>query len=74
MPILRLARKGTVIRIFDRDTPIAELVPLPQEPLPPLPSRPAKGSLADFVWPHPPKVDPSYDSLADLLESRKDRV
>ena len=70
---LQIVRRGIAVRVMDRDTPIADIVPLPQAPLPPLPSRPAKGSLADFVWPPPPKMDPTFDSLADLLEDRKDR-
>ena len=69
---LHAVRKGARLRIMDRNTPVAELVPLPQGPLPPLPSRGARGGRpGDFVFPAP--LDPPIDTLAELLDDRKDR-
>jgi prevent-host-death family protein len=67
---LRAVREGRSLTIFDRDTPIARVVPFTAPG--PLPSRPPKGALADAPLPRRP-VAPDFDSLGVLLELRRDR-
>ena len=68
---LRSVQRGVALRVLDRDTPIAEIVPLANAPKPKLSSRPGKGRPGDYVFLLPP-VDPPIDVLAELLDERKD--
>ena len=67
---LRAVREGRSLTIFDRDTPIARVVPFTAPA--PLPSRPPNGALADVPLPKRP-VAPGFASLDVLAELRRDR-
>ncbi len=65
---LRAARRGHPVTVFDRDTPIARLVPYGAEGGP-LPVRQPIGALQDVEL--PPPLGRRIDSLAALLEERQ---
>jgi prevent-host-death family protein len=65
---LRAVRKGRTLTIFDRDTPIAQIVPYSAEPLE---VRRATRRPGDRKLP-PPPARPT-DSLSILLEDRRRR-
>jgi prevent-host-death family protein len=69
---LKRVRKGGTLTIFDRDTPIARVVPVDDRPGP-LPARPAAGRLRDLDLPRRP-VAPGFSSLEVLAELRRDRL
>ncbi len=68
---LRAVRRGQEVIVFDRDTPIARIVPY-RAGRPKLVVRPARGTFADFKLLAPPPAFP-VDIVAELLEQRKDR-
>jgi prevent-host-death family protein len=65
---LRSVRKGRTLTVFDRDTPVARIVPYAAEPLE---VRRATRRLRDLVSPPPPSAP--TDSLAVLLDDRRRR-
>ncbi len=64
---LRKVRAGETITVFDRDTPIARLVPLSSQA--PLTVRPSRGRLHDVRLPRPLALE--ADVLDLLLEERQ---
>ncbi len=66
---LRYVRRGHVLTVLDRDTPIARLIPV-ERPTPLSIRRPvgARGSVG--AVPLPPPVSLSLDPVALLLEDR----
>jgi len=62
---LRLVRKGRVLTVFDRNTPVAQLVPYEARGLD---VRPASRRPRDLKL--PPRVARRTDSLSVLLEDR----
>ena len=66
---LRSVRKGQRITVVDRNTPIAELVPIQQDPLE---IRPAARSPRNLPR-GKPVLRPGTSSLAALLEDRSKR-
>jgi prevent-host-death family protein len=68
---LKSVRAGRSLTIFDRDTPVARVVPVDEQPGP-LPSRRPTGTLADLALPERP-VAPGFASLEVLAELRQDR-
>jgi len=67
---LRHVRRGHTVEVFDRETLIAEIVPI-QEVAPGLIVRPGKGRLQDVEV--PPPLDPPVDVVALLREDRDAR-
>lgn len=65
---LRGVRRGDVLTLYDRDTPVARVVPL-EAPGGPLPVREASTRLRDVAL--PPPLGRPVDSLAALLEERQ---
>jgi prevent-host-death family protein len=65
---LRSVRNGRTLTVFDRDTPIARLVPYAAQPLE---IRRATRRLRDLKL--PPKPAKPTDSLSVLLEDRRRR-
>ena len=65
---LRAVRNGGTVTVFDRDTPIARIVPVAA---PPLEIRKAKRRLRDLKLPHRPSK--RTDSTALLAEDRRRR-
>ncbi len=65
---LRSVRKGRTLTVFDRDTPVARIVPYAAEPVE---VRRATRRLRDVVPPPPPLMP--TDSLAVLLDDRRRR-
>jgi prevent-host-death family protein len=65
---LRSVRNGNTLTVFDRDTPIARIVPYATQPLE---IRKAKRRLRDLKL--PPKLSRRTDSVAILLEDRRRR-
>ena len=65
---LKSVRKGRTITVFDRDTPVARIVPYAAEPVE---IRRAVRRLRDVKVPAPPAR--RTDSLAVLLEDRRRR-
>jgi prevent-host-death family protein len=63
---LRSVRKGRTLTVFDRDTPVARIVPYTAEPLE---IRRATRRPRDLKLPPPPSR--STDSLAILLDDRR---
>jgi prevent-host-death family protein len=70
---LRAVRRGEVVTVMDRDTPIARIVPYEQEAPPLVIRRPAPGGprLADV--PLPPPLQTKVDIVELLLEERGER-
>lgn len=67
---LRAVRSGRSLTVYDRDTPVARLVPV--EPGPgDLPSRKPSRRLRDVTLPRP--LHPAPQSLDTLLEERRER-
>ena len=68
---LRNVRRGEVVTVLDRSTPVARLVPVsgPGEPLVTRPPRPGAG--APGRVPLPPRLPPPVDVVALLLEERQ---
>ncbi|HYN40679.1 MAG TPA: type II toxin-antitoxin system prevent-host-death family antitoxin [Thermoanaerobaculia bacterium] len=68
---LRNVRRGEVVTVLDRSTPVARLVPVsgPGEPLVTRPPRPGAG--APGRVPLPPRLTPLVDVVALLLEERQ---
>ncbi len=65
---LRAVRAGHTVTVFDRDTPVARLVPI-QNDGDALTVRKPLRSLREVVL--PPPLDQPIDSLAALLEERQ---
>src|SRR5687768_14552984 len=65
---LRSVRNGSTVTVFDRDTPVARIVPYAPQPLE---IRKAKRRLRDLKL--PPKPSKRTDSLAILAEDRRRR-
>jgi prevent-host-death family protein len=65
---LRTVRNGGTVTVFDRDTPVARIVPYVAQPLD---IRKAKRRLRDLKL--PPKPARRTDSLAILVEDRRRR-
>lgn len=65
---LRSVRKGGTVTVFDRDTPIARILPIEA---PSLEVRKATRRLRDLKLPPPPPRP--IDSTAALLEDRRHR-
>jgi prevent-host-death family protein len=65
---LRSVRKGRIVTVLDRDTPIARIVPYAAEAVE---IRRATRRLRDLKLPPPPAT--ATDSLAALLEDRQRR-
>lgn len=65
---LRSVRNGTTITVFDRDTPVARIVPYTAQPLE---IRPAKRQLRDLRLPAKPAR--RTDSVALLVADRRRR-
>ena len=65
---LRAARGGHTITVFDRDTPVARLVPFHTEGDSMTVRKPLR-SLGEVIL--PPPLDRPIDSLAALLEERQ---
>lgn len=65
---LRMVRRGRPVTVYDRDTPIARLVPYTTDNAS-LRIRPAQRRLRDV--PLPPPLGRRVDSLAALLEGRQ---
>lgn len=65
---LRAVRNGGTVTVFDRDTPIARIVPYAA---PPLEIRKARRRLRDVKL--PPRPAKRTDSLAILVEDRRRR-
>ena len=65
---LRSVRNGGTLRVLDRDTPVAQIVPYAAQPLE---IRKAKRSLRDLK--PPPKPSKRTDSLAILVDDRRRR-
>lgn len=65
---LRTVRNGGTVTVFDRDTPIARIVPYAA---PPLEIRKARRRLRELKL--PPKPAKRTDSLAVLVEDRRRR-
>jgi prevent-host-death family protein len=66
---LKRVREGETLVVHDRDTPIARIVPIEDDGVF---IRHATKRWEDIRWPAPPKK--KTDSLAVLLELRKDRL
>ena len=64
---LRAARRGQVVTVCDRDTPVARLIPYATT-TEPLPSRAASRPWGSTTL--PPPLSRPVDSLAALLEER----
>ena len=65
---LRAVRNGGTVTVFDRDTPVARIVPYAAQPLE---IRKAKRRLRDLKL--PPKPSKRTDSVALLVEDRRRR-
>lgn len=65
---LRSVRKGRTLTVFDRDTPVARIVPYAAEPIE---IRRATRVFRDLLPPPPPSAP--TDSLAVLLDDRRRR-
>jgi len=65
---LRSVRNGSTLTVFDRDTPVARIVPYAAQPLE---IRRARRRLRDLRL--PPKPSKRTDSLAVLLDDRRRR-
>lgn len=65
---LRFVRRGGSLTVFDRDTPIARIVPYAAQPLE---IRKATRRLRDLK--RPPKPSKPTDSVAVLVEDRRRR-
>jgi antitoxin (DNA-binding transcriptional repressor) of toxin-antitoxin stability system len=65
---LRAVRRGEILTVLDRDTPIARISPVGGEV--PLLVRPARGSLADLVLPSAARI-PAKVVAAALAEERQ---
>ena len=65
---LKSVRKGRTLTVFDRDTPVARIVPYAAEPIE---IRRAVRRLRDVKLPPPPAK--RTDSLAVLLDDRRRR-
>jgi antitoxin (DNA-binding transcriptional repressor) of toxin-antitoxin stability system len=70
---LRLVRRGHPIVVMDRDTPIAQILPLRAEPgnLPVRQAKPGAGKPKDFRLPEPLAV--RGDVVTLLLADRRER-
>jgi len=70
---LRDVRRGQSLAILDRKTPIAQIIPLPQDGLALPVRRPPKGSIPPnkLRWPGPVKLH--HDPVALLLADRNER-
>jgi len=68
---LRDVRRGEVLTVLDRSTPVARLVPVtgPGEPLVVRPAR--QGAGAPGLVPLPPRLEKGVDVVALLLEERR---
>ena len=67
---LKEVRRGHVVVVMDRDTPIARIVPY--DPLAePLVIRKGRGRLRDVPLPPPASID--FDIVDELLADRKER-
>ena len=68
---LRNVRRGEVVMVLDRSTPVARLVPVsgPGEPL--VTRQPRPGAGAPGRVPLPPRLAPPVDVVALLLEERQ---
>jgi prevent-host-death family protein len=65
---LRHVRKGHTVEVLDRDTPVANIVPIQEDALV---IHHATGSMRDFV--PPPPLDLDVDVVALLREDRDAR-
>jgi prevent-host-death family protein len=65
---LRSVRNGSTLTVFDRDTPIARIVPYAEQPLE---IRRANRRLRDLKL--PPRPSKRTDSVAVLVEDRRRR-
>jgi prevent-host-death family protein len=65
---IRAVRRGHVVVVYDRDTPVARLVPY-EAAAEPLPTRLPLRRLRDVILPAP--LGRRTDSLAALLEERQ---
>jgi prevent-host-death family protein len=66
---LRAARRGEAVTVYDRDTPVARLVPYEGWVRATLPVRKATAALKDVELPAP--LGREIDSLAALAEERQ---
>ena len=66
---LRLVRKGHSVTVFDRETPIARIVPTDKAGH--LPSRKPKGSVSFWKVPRPSPYRGKIDIVELLLEERQ---
>jgi prevent-host-death family protein len=66
---LRRARRGEAVTVYDRDTPVARLVPYEGSTQVSLPVRKATVGLRDVKL--PPPLERDVDSLAALAEERQ---
>ncbi|HVS31560.1 MAG TPA: type II toxin-antitoxin system prevent-host-death family antitoxin [Thermoanaerobaculia bacterium] len=67
---LRRVKRGETVTVMDRDTPVAQLVPI-ETARPPVRMRRARGRLADLTLPSPLRTRSDIVSL--LLEERGER-
>lgn len=67
---LRRVRRGEIVTVMDRDTPVAQLVPI-EVSRPPIRIRRARGALEDLRL--PPPLRTKSDIVALLLEERGER-
>jgi prevent-host-death family protein len=70
---LRTVRRGGVVTVMDRHTPIARIVPYREEPPPLVIRRPAPGSGRPCDVPLPPPLKTKVDIVKLLLEDRGKR-
>jgi len=70
---LRGVRRGEVVTVMDRHTPIARIVPYKPEPPPLVIRQPAPGSPRPCDVPLPPPLKTKVDIVEILLEERGER-
>jgi prevent-host-death family protein len=70
---LRAVRRGEVVTVMDRDTPIARIVPYESEASRLIIRRPAPGTLRPCDVPLPPPLQTKVDIVELLLEERGER-
>lgn len=70
---LRAVRRGEVVTVLDRDTPIARIVPCESEAAPLVIRHPAPGGPRLGQVPLPPPLKTKVDIVKLLLEERGER-